>query len=69
MTYDEEGTALKVGELEAIVAIECDDEGVLESPPRICFIGEGNPISDGHFWVKDIAEIKIASLWMNGSCL
>lgn len=61
MTYDKEGTALKVGGLEAIVAIECDDEGVLESPPRICFIGEGNPISDGHFWVKDIAEIKIAS--------
>lgn len=61
MTYDEEGQALQVGGLDAIVAIESSDEGVLESPPRICYIGEGNPISDGHFWVKDIAEIRVAS--------
>ncbi|MDR9756246.1 MAG: hypothetical protein RJR35_05805 [Thermoanaerobacterales bacterium] len=60
MTYDEEGLALQVGGVEAIVAIESSDEGVLESPPRICFIGEGKPITDGHFWVKDIATIKIA---------
>jgi hypothetical protein len=61
MTYDEEGQALQVGGLDAIVAIESSDEGVLENPPRICYIGEGNPISDGHFWVKDIAEIRMAS--------
>jgi len=60
MTYDKEGLALQVGGVEAIVAIESSDEGVLENPPRICFIGEGQPITDGHFWVKDVAKIKIA---------
>jgi len=59
MTYKEDGTALQIGGLQAILALESDNKDALESPPRICYIGEGKPISDGHFWVKDVAKIKV----------
>lgn len=59
LTYDEEGQAITLGGVEAIIAVDSSDDELIEAPPRIAFIGDA--ITDGHFWVRDIGEIKITS--------
>jgi len=60
MTYDKEGEALQIGELDVIIAAETDTEEMTEGLPRIVFLSDGT-LSDGHFWVKQVAEIKVVS--------
>lgn len=58
LTYDQEGKPLHIGGLEAIIALDSSDPATLEAPPRIAFNGG---ICDGHFWIKDVAQIRITT--------
>lgn len=59
LKYDTEGKPMGIGGLDVIIALESADPAILETPPRIAFIGDG--ISDGHFWVKDIGKIEVTT--------
>ncbi len=59
MTYDAKGQPEKVGGLEVILAFKSDAQEVLDVAPRVCFIGDGNTLCDGHFWIKEVAQIKV----------
>lgn len=59
MTYDDKGEPQKIGDTEAILAIESSVEEVLEKAPRLCFISDEKLLSDGHFWMKEVAAIKV----------
>lgn len=57
MSYDTSGQALQVGGFEAILALESVEAELIEGAPRVAFIGDN--ICDGHFWIKDVAQIKV----------
>lgn len=59
MTYQEDGKNSTVRQLDAIVGITCSDPEVGEGMPRLCYVGQDNPISDGHLWVKMVDTINI----------
>lgn len=59
MTYDQKGEPQKIGGMEVILAVKSSAEEVLDKAPRLCFIGEENVLTDGHFWIKEIAKIKV----------
>lgn len=71
MVYDAQGTALQVVELTPIL-LTVESEGLGQGIPRLAFVDANGALSDGHFWVKDIAKMKIVqavSSWeikMNG---
>jgi len=59
MTYDPDGEPLQVGGVEAIVALESTSEELLDKGPRIAFIKDKDTLCDGHFWIKEVAVIKV----------
>jgi hypothetical protein len=59
LTYDTEGEPRKVDELKAIIAVDSDDEEFKEDLPRVAFVADEAVMSDGHFWIKFVAELKI----------
>ncbi|MBZ4686833.1 MAG: hypothetical protein JG764_466 [Clostridiales bacterium] len=59
MTYTENGEPLRIDTLQVILATLSSDEKLSEGLPRIVFIGDNTPLTDGHFWVKSVAQIKI----------
>lgn len=59
MTYNPDGEPLQVGGLEAIVALKSSSEELVDKGPRIAFIKDKETLSDGHFWIKDVAVIKV----------
>ena len=59
MTYDYEGVPREAGGIDAILALKSSEKEVLEKAPRLCFVGDGNIVSDGHFWIKEVATIKV----------
>ncbi len=59
MTYDSEGEPKKVGGLDTVLALESSADEVLEKAPRLCYLGDGEILTDGHFWIKEVAKIKV----------
>jgi len=59
MTYLQDGKNGTVKQLDVLLGIESSDQEVGEGMPRLCYVGEDNPISDGHLWVKLIDSINI----------
>jgi len=59
MTYQQDGKAAAIKQLDVIIALQSSDSEVGEGLPRLAYIGEGNPISDGHLWVKLIDTISV----------
>lgn len=59
MTYQQDGKDGTVKQLDVLVGITCTDQEVGEGMPRLCYVGQDNPITDGHLWVKLIDSINI----------
>jgi hypothetical protein len=59
MTYDRDGQALKIGVPNVLVALKSSDPKLNEGFPRIIFTGPDAPLTDGHFWVKDVARLRV----------
>ena len=58
--YDEKGALLQEADpLNVMIALETDDQEMQEGMPRVVFVNEQAPITDGHFWVRNVAQIKI----------
>lgn len=58
LTYSQDGSPAKIGGVEMILAYKTDgtEEKAL---PRIVFVGDNAPLTDGHFWVKNVAKIAL----------
>lgn len=57
--YDDTGQALKVEEFEVLIITETDGEELTKGFPRLAFVSDDGLLSDGHFWIKDIASLKV----------
>ena len=58
MTYSTDSTALQVVDLTPIL-ITSESGNVGQGVPRLGFVDANGSLSDGHFWVKDIAKLTI----------
>ncbi|MFW9915272.1 MAG: hypothetical protein ACFFGZ_06640 [Candidatus Thorarchaeota archaeon] len=63
MLYDENEDPIGFGNVTPILAYEHDSEPLAddEGPFRLAFIGPNNPVTQGHLWLKSVAEIEIQS--------
>ncbi|HHY93573.1 MAG TPA: hypothetical protein GX513_00985 [Firmicutes bacterium] len=61
LTYDPKGTALHVGGVTAILAYECDGQTSFEGCPRLVYVADEPAFTDGHYWVKDVATLKVVA--------
>jgi len=64
--YDENGNVKGLGNLVLMLAYEEIGASMSGGPLRIVIVGEGSPITDGHFWVKYVRYMMIkpyASDW------
>ena len=59
LTSKEDGQAIKIGDLDVLIALESTDSELSKGLPRIVFTGSDSPLTDGHFWIKSIAQIKV----------
>ncbi|OEF95911.1 hypothetical protein [Desulfuribacillus alkaliarsenatis] len=58
--YDRDFNTLSVGPTDVMVAIESKSEEMNYGMPRLVFTTPDTPIiTHGHFWIRDIAEIKV----------
>ncbi|MEM2900676.1 MAG: hypothetical protein QXT63_07775 [Thermoplasmata archaeon] len=57
--YDENGNVKGLGNLVMLLAYEEIGASMTGGPLRIVLVGEGNPITDGHFWVKYVRYMRI----------
>lgn len=59
MTYDRDGQAMKIGVPDVLIALKTSDSKLNEGFPRIVFTGPDAPLTDGHFWVKEVAKMRV----------
>jgi len=57
--YDSDGSPVGTGPTDLMIAIDSDADEMKSSFPRIVYVSPDSPITDGHFWVRNIAEIKV----------
>ena len=57
--YNSDGAPIGTGPSDVMIAIDSDAEEMKSSFPRIVYVSQDSPITDGHFWVRNIAEIKV----------
>ncbi|BCV25975.1 hypothetical protein [Gelria sp. Kuro-4] len=58
LTYNQDGSPAKLGGVEMILAYKTDGKEEKDLP-RIVFVGGNAPLTDGHFWVKNVAKIAL----------
>lgn len=60
MVYSDKGEPLQTGGVEAILALNSTSAELLEGgAPRLAFISEKNTLTNGHYWVKMVEQIRI----------
>jgi hypothetical protein len=58
--YNTDGSVKTVGGVNAVLVFEMDGSSDFEGGPlRLAYIGDGNPITDGHYWIKEVVEIRV----------
>ncbi|OEF95912.1 hypothetical protein BHF68_11010 [Desulfuribacillus alkaliarsenatis] len=58
--YDHSGELVSSnGPTDVMIAFATDAEELKPGMPRIVFTGPESPLTNGHFWVRNIAEIKV----------
>lgn len=59
MVYGEDGQALKVTDLDTMLITSSDGDLFSSELPRLGFSSPDGAVSDGHFWVKSVAELTV----------
>ncbi len=60
ITYDSQGTETGMGGVDGVLIYEMDGSSDFSGGPlRLGYVGDSGQITDGHYWVKEVAEIVV----------
>jgi hypothetical protein len=58
--YESDGSVKAVGGVTAALVFQLDGSEDFDGGPlRLAYLGEGNPITDGHYWIKEVNQIRV----------